>query len=100
MEENTTNMSPAPQNSNMSKGLGHNFYKDHPRTVKAIIISAIILLAVLVTLYFLNRRPAPAYQYTVEEKVEQMQDVVKKTQEQGVPDKKKQIDIMNYNKQQ
>lgn len=99
MEENT-NIPPVAPNTNIKTSSMDSLYKNHPKKTKAIIILAIVLLLILITLYFLNKQKPPKKIYTTEEKVEQINEVVKRTKEQGLPPKEKQLEIMNYNSQE
>ncbi len=62
-----------------------------------IIVSIFILIALLVT-YFFIRNIEPAERIpTLEEKMENMENVLKETEKIGLPPIEKQVDIMNYN---
>lgn len=96
-ESNITNQMPMETNTTTVSDQHHGPSKK----AKIIIIIAAILLAVLLGLYFWNKNRTPKEpEFTVEEKVEQINDVVNRTKEQGLPPIKTQIDIMKYNAQE
>jgi hypothetical protein len=101
MEENNTKIENNASMDNLNKSPMHDIYQNHPKKFKAIIICAILLLAVLITLYFLNKKQIPQdVPITPEQAKELIDSVAKKTDEQGLPPAKKQLDIMKYNSQE
>lgn len=96
-ESNVTNQAPTEMNP-VSQTVQH---PGPSKKAKMIITGAFILLAVLVGLYFWGRnRVPPEPEYTVEQKVQQINDVVSRTEKQGLPPAETQIDIMKYNAQE
>lgn len=72
----------------------------HKKLIKIISIFAIALFVVLIVLYFLNKRDAnnvPEIVPTVEERVQNMEDTINATKEQGRPSVEAQINIMKLN---
>ncbi len=101
MEENNTKIENSTSMDNLNKSPMHGIYQNHPKKFKAIIICAILLLAVLITLYFLNKKQVVKDAPVTKEQAQKLiDDVDQKTKDQGVPPAKKQIDIMNYNSQE
>jgi hypothetical protein len=74
-----------------------NLHKEHPNKMKAIIILETILLIVFMVLYFMGQKPEPEKVYTVEEKAQQIQEVIKMNESQAPISRTQQIDIMINN---
>jgi regulatory protein YycI of two-component signal transduction system YycFG len=99
MEQNT-NIPPVPPNMDTKPRPLDSLYQHHPKKTKAIIILAVVLLVILVVLYFLNKqKQTEIVPYTQEQVIDLMDNVSQKTEEQGVPDKQKQLEIIKYNTQ-
>lgn len=69
-----------------------------PTKVKAVIILAIITLIVLTVFYFLGKKE-PVVQISDEEKINQINEVVRQTKEQGLPSYEDQLSIIRSNAQ-
>jgi len=104
MEDNTV-INPNTQmynNTNIQMNNNDTNKKDahHRKLIKIISITAIILLVVLVVLYFLNKKivnnPVEIVP-PVQDRIQNMQDTVNATKEQGRPAVKTQLDIMKLN---
>jgi hypothetical protein len=101
MEENNTKINNDISMDTINKSPMHDIYQNHPKKFKAVMVCAILLLAVLITLYFLNKKQVVKdIPVTKEQAQKLIDDVDQKTKDQGLPPTKKQLDIMNYNSQE
>ena len=105
-ENNNLNQNSAPIISNNTDIKSVNTVhpeNNHNNKKKIKIISLIVVILIIAGLvswyiYNKNKKPSETF-YTVEQKAAQMEEVTKRTIEQGVPDKKTQLEIMKYNAQ-
>lgn len=75
-------------------------HKNHAKQIKIIIILAVVCGLLFITLYLINKKRSsiiPERIYSDEEKAANIEDVAKRTEDQGLPTSQKQIDIMKYN---
>ncbi len=76
-----------------------NTKKRPSKKAKLLIVVAIIMLAVLTVLYFVNKKSPTTDIPTVEEKLNNIQENVNQTNELGLPSKETQLDLMKLNAQ-
>jgi len=96
-ESNVTNQTPIETNTVPEPVQHHTI----PKKAVMVITVTCIILAVLIGLYFWGRnRVPPEPEYTVEEKVQLIDDVASRTEKQGLPPDETRIDIMKYNAQE
>lgn len=76
-----------------------NTKKGPSKKAKLLIIVAIIMLITLTTLYFLNKRSVETAVPNLQERLDNSEEVMNKTKEIGLPDEKKQLELIKYNLQ-
>jgi uncharacterized membrane protein YvbJ len=66
-----------------------------------VIVAAFVMLVVLSVYYFMGRKVVNnAYVPTVQEKSAAVEETIQETKDRGLPEDKKQIDIMKFNSQE